>query len=274
MKKIMILAVITLLAFLSCDSFFSDSFGNSREYDHTKIDLTINNVDDWVRATIGNPPLATAVTAAIMQKLQTVTNPAERAIYLEHASRLAMQASGLGNTIIVNAADILGGFVMDAGPQGLMDNLTDLLETLQSDFESKGGVNAANDFAALVNQGIDGQVIPRFNQEFADKVSPSDLTEAVIVLLLAEMANDGNNFSSSNLNISSLGLRTRGNPPAVHVADDGVNPPSQSSIALAAYLNLIAEDGTGKYDNNPFTSAIRNALITEPEPEPEPEEDE
>ncbi|MCL2006823.1 MAG: hypothetical protein FWG77_01935 [Treponema sp.] len=277
MKKPVFLLLIPMLvaifALSSCDSFFSDSLGSSRDYDPAKISLTIENVGDWVRASVGNPPLARAVTIAIMDKIDSIVDEAERAVFLQHAARLAMEASGVGISILQNSGDLLGGFTLEAGPVDLAERMKDLLDSLQSDFENKGGVDTADNLASLVNKGISGEGAPRFDPEFADKLSSADVTEAIIVLLLGEMSKPDNNFHSGNINIANLGLRVGGSPVAVHVVGDGDNPPSENATALAAYLNLITDDS--RFANNPFTKAISNVLLTGAEEEEgEEEEDE
>ena len=244
MKKIAILAVITLLAFSSCDSFFTDSMGNSREYDPANINLTTDNVADWVKATVGNPPLATAVTEALIKKLETDMPSWERAIFLEHAARLAMEASGVGSSLFANAAGLLSEIVSGSSPE----DLTDLLDKLFDE----GVTEAADNLTKLVIPGISiEERIPTFGPEFVDKITPSSMTEAVIVLVLGEMS-DG--FKLSDLN--NLGLVTDGKH--IKIREDGP-PPSENAIALAAYINLIT-DHPDKFGSNFFAAAISDIL--------------
>ena len=266
MKKIAISLAIAVLVFSSCDDFYSSSMGSSRAYDWEKIDITISNVSDWFQATVGNPPLAEAVMKAINHRLNTVTNPYERAIFLEYASKLAMEASGLGTSILLTATDLLGVFSSDADPEDLVDNVISIFDKLQWDFITRGGAAAAANLAGLVSNGLvpgtnqPGNT-PKFDPNYINRVQSSDVAEAVIVLVLGEMSNNGH-FDIDNLDeLENLGLDlTNDIPPLVKVMDNAY--PSEEAIAIAAYLNLIAEHPE-KFDDNPITNAIYDTLINQ-----------
>ena len=258
MKKIAILTVFIVLAFLSCDNFYNNSLGSSREYDWKQINLTTSNIEDWVRATVGNPPLARAVTDALLDKLLNENiSPQEMAIYLKFAAKLAIEASNLGAAILINATELLGGIGSDnAG------DFSDMLDNLQDDFNAKGGRRAAELLANLLGKSIDDQSgTPRFDPAYGDKVTASEVSEAMIVLLLGEMASDDDLNINDPSNLATMGLiLVAGDPREVRVIED--RDPSPNAVAIAAYLNLIASDKTGKFESNPFTYAISTILIS------------
>ena len=262
MRRIAILAVITALIFSSCDDFYSDSMGSSREYDWRNIDVSANNVSDWVLISVGNPALATAVQQAILHRLETVNDSRrDRAILLEYSSRLALESSGVGNSILIRATDMLDIIGSDAELDVLVDSLTEILRKLQEDFKSGGGSEAAQRLAALLKFGINDQTgIPTFDQEYINSIQPSDVTEAIVVLLLGEMT-DNNDYDIDNLyDLKSMGLElTRDDPPKAKVIEDG-NPPSDNAVAIAAYINLMATNPE-KFENSPLTGAINGALV-------------
>ena len=261
MKKIAIFTVIIVLSFLSCDSFYGNSLGSSREYDWRQINLTTSNIEEWVRATVGNPPLARAVTDALMEKLNENMSEADRARFLEFAAKLAIEASSLGSSILVNATELLGGI-----GSGDDDSFKDLLNNLQDDFNAGGGQKAAENLANLLLKGINDQGgTPRFNDAYASTASASGVAEAMIVLLLGEMAGSDGQLTINDLgNLATMGLRLvpGENGNEVEVIPDRNPPQSPNAVAVAAYLNLIADDKTGKYKSNPFTSAISTILMT------------
>ena len=269
MKKITILTLIIAFAFISCDNFFSDSMGSSRDYNSRNIHLTTGNIGEWAQATVGNPPLARAVMRSLQRRLATAT-PEEMAIFLSYASMIAMEASGTGATLLINATDLLGEFIREAGPQELVDNITDIIERMQGDFEKSGGADASREFANTVASGISIQDgTPTFSDAYIDSIQPSDVNDALLVLLLGELTfND--EFNVGNLsNIDAMGLKTTIETtdsghlqPSVQIKE-GENP-SPNAIAIAAYLNIIYHDETGKFDDNPITKALGLALKSDP----------
>ena len=265
MKKITILTLIIALAFISCDTFFSDSMGSSRDYNSRNIHLTTRNIGEWAQATVGNPPLARAVMRSLQRRLNTAT-PTEMAIFLSYASMIAMEGSGVGASLLINSTDLLGEFVSDASPQELVDNMTEIIERLLRDIDGRGGSDASRTFANTVGLGINTENgIPTFNQAYIDSIQPSDLNDALLVLILGELM-DNDDYNVDNLgNFDALGLRTVIEPTdsgglrsSVRVMDD--RDPGPNAIAMAAYLNIIHHDTTGRFDNNPLTSALSNTL--------------
>ena len=263
MKKTAIFAIIIALTFLSCDDFYSSSMGSAREYNWQNINLTTDNVEEWVQATVGNPLLAVAVTLAIQNKLADPLLPSQdKAIFLLYASRLAMESSGVGTSLLLNATDLLGSFGSDISAEELEATIRDMLGKLQDDFEANNGPEAAKMLAEMAKGSINTpNGIPKFDQIYVNQVEPTDVAEAVIVLLLGEMA-ENNYFDINNLDaLDNLDLViTNSYPPLVKIEDGG--SPSDGAVAIAAYLNLILEDSAGKFASNSLTGAIKDVLVT------------
>ena len=249
MKKIAILAVICVLAFLSCDAFYSNSLGSSRTYDPKQINLTEDNIGEWVKATVGNPPLADAVTEAIFERLKGTLTNRERFIFMEYAGRLAIEASGLGNTLLIGITDLLRLEDLEDDAEAF----SDMMRRMQDDFNKRGGKSAADNLAKLLLTGVDDEEgTPRFSTNYANSASPSAVAEAMIVLLLGEMANDSDLDLNDPSSLATMGLKTVNGEIQVDPSKD----PSDRAIVLAAYLNLISDDTTGKFEDNPFTYSI------------------
>ena len=259
MKKI---AFLTLLAFVlllsSCDNFYSNSWGKNRDYDPAKIKVNAANVDEWVRASVGNPALARAVAAAIQRELnrQPPLPQNERLKLLQAGVRLAADSSGLGESIFTAGSKTIKDMDFDDLKEG---KIKDLLNDLLDDFNAKDGIGAADAIGAMLGGFIENQdTAPRFEKGVADNFKAGDVAEAILVLVLGELSDgippDWENLDDLNLGIS---VDDSVDPPQVIVDGD----PSENAIALAAYLNLILDDTTGKYDDNPFTSAIKDAFI-------------
>jgi hypothetical protein len=251
-------ALIFVSVFVSCDSFFSTSWGSERSYDPDKIDLSTGNLDSWIEKSIGNPKLAAAITEKIKQKVASMGNGSERARFQEAGVELAIEASGIGTSILSNAADVLGNIDDRDGDEAV----TEILNNIQSDFSS-GGPQAAANLAEIVNISVDPNSkgngsTPKFDPDdsYAKSAAASDVGEAVLVLSLAVLGdNITNGVDTLNENGSVGGLKHENDEIKV----DGNNP-SPEAIALAAYLNLIIKDPTEKFDNNPVTSAIKDAF--------------
>jgi hypothetical protein len=90
----------------SCDDFYGSSWGSPREYDPSNIKLSLNNLNDWVENAIGNPELSRALRKRIKSDSPNLTG-ADKAKYQEAGVKLAVEASGIGSSIISNAAGAL-----------------------------------------------------------------------------------------------------------------------------------------------------------------------
>jgi hypothetical protein len=254
--------LLPALILVSCDSFFSTSWGSERSYDPDNIKLSADNLDSWIRNSIGNPKLAAALAAKIKQEVQTKPESAERLKFQEKGVELAVRASGIGTSIAINAADVLGD--IDNIEEGAVK---DILTKIQGDFSS-GGPQAAADLASIVSVSLDPNTVdedsaPKFTGLYAQNAKGGDVGQAVLVLSLAVLG-DGEAISDAvdklaKGNEEIAGLTLDNDNKRIVIADSsGASP---QAIALAAYLNLIAGDTTtGRFDDNPLTSAIKEAF--------------
>ena len=256
MKKIAVLALLAAaLTFFSCDEYFSTSFGTFRSsYDPNKIDVNSGNIDEWIRASAGNPKLQQALSEAINRKLNDPSiSPSEKAALLNGGIRIAVGSSGLGNSVLARASELIG-----KGDEINPNTLTDLLGKVQNDFNTGGGPSAADNIAQMVYSSITGNP-PVFDPSYADNVQPADVAEAVLVLALGLMENTGltadgsNNWQDVQNLAEGLSLSTDGN----HITYGGTN---KSALALAAYLNLIA-DQKDRFGNT-MTDSLYSAFFS------------
>ena len=249
MKKIALLALITvILTFTSCDNFFSNSWGKQRSYDSKNIDVNADNVDEWIEAAKGNPELADAVTEAIINELEKMgnTDNPEAAKLFEGGVNLAVESSGLGESILTEGAKLLGD--IDDFDE---DTFTDLLGKIQDDFNSGGGPGAAEKIGKLVDTVVeDKDGAPKFNDTYTEMAEPGDIVETILVLIMGELYDMGisiddiDSWSSLEEIADGRLMLEVGPPPEIQVGPEA----SLTDVALAAYLNLIAENHD-KYDN-------------------------
>lgn len=265
MKKTTVLAVLIVfiftLCFTACDDFFSKSKGNFRTYDPAKIDINAGNVNKWLRAAVGNPALSEAITKAILIKLQNPNiKPADKAALLKAGLRLAVESSGLGISLISHAAGLLGD--IDNLDE---DAIKELLSKIQKDFDSGGGLNAAAAIAQMVNGSITTEDdIPKFDPSYSDTIQPGEVAEAVMVLVLGllneqELSVDspGDEWNKLGDLAAELGIAPD-DSHATYVVYSGDNP---NALALAAYLNLIADNSMDGTWDNPLTNAIFDSYL-------------
>jgi hypothetical protein len=261
-KRTFVVGALLLGALLviSCDDFYSATWGTAREYDPSKISVNAGNVDEWVEKAAGNPELADAVTEAIKDELKNGNlNTGDKAKLQDAGVALAVEASGIGETILEKAADTLGSGISTA------EDLSKLLADVQSDFEKNKGGKAASDIADIISgsleqpsYGQDG--VPKLTGAYVNAADSADVGQAVAVLTLAlvgkatSAATDMSAVELSDLAAYGVYINTD-KEAAVMVAN-----PSPEAVTLAAYLNLIADDTTGKYSNNPLTATIAIAF--------------
>jgi hypothetical protein len=240
--------VLGIMILSSCDEFYSSSWGTAREYDPAKIDLNVNNLDAWTEAAIGNPELAAALLQRVKSEIPKQTDPKNKAKYQEAGVGLAVEASGIGTSILSNATSALDQ--LDSGNQ---DVVKDILANIQGDFKKNKGDRAAGDLTEILDVQT-GNNIPQLNPEYSSLVTPADAGQAVLVLALATVDDIDENTNLNDFETNLEGLKFVNGQVTV----DGSEGPE--ARALAAYCNLIANDDNGNFDSNPMTRAIKNAF--------------
>ncbi|MCL2473278.1 MAG: hypothetical protein FWF26_06330 [Treponema sp.] len=248
MRKVALLAICAvILSLSSCDEFFSNSLGTFRTYDPAKIDVNAGNINDWIRASIGNQKLAQAVSEAILRKLANLPpGSPERAALLAGGIRIAIESSGISESILSRCAELLG-----KGDDITQDTVQDLLAKIQGDFNSNGGPQAADKIAQMVGESISGNP-PQFDPAYADNVEAGDVAQAIMILVLGQLG-DSTTDNWDDLNFLDSGLSSDGQ----HISYGGEDP---NVKALAAYLNLISGNPE-KFGDNSLTGSISDALI-------------
>jgi|TergutMp193P3_1026864.scaffolds.fasta_scaffold05163_6 hypothetical protein len=250
MKKVICYVIAVLvLAFSSCDDFFSTSLWPSTlKYDAANINVNAENVDQWLDSARGNPELTAALLDKITRDLESGKySGAEKAKLIEAGIKLAVQSSGLGTSIISNASNVLGN--LDNVDE---DTLLDLLDGIQSDFSRHGGPTAAANLSTIAATGISGNP-PQFEPAYKSTAKPGDVAEAIFVLALGELGPTANIEDWSNPDVLGLDISEDG-----HITVIDPNP-SPGKLALAAYLNLI-NDGGPSFNDNPLTSVIKDTF--------------
>jgi hypothetical protein len=248
LKMMCVLAVLGAFVLASCDDFYSTSWGKPRKYDVSKITLTQDNLKQWKKAAIGNPELAQALVKKIIEELDGKSG-AEKAEFQKVGVELAIEQSGMGVKILQLAGSELSDIDSEEG-------VKNLLKKVQSGVDTAAAAN----IAAIVNKSTLENTspggTPKFKSDdpYGTSADPSNVGLAVMVLALDVITNINEGTKLDELN-NNLTLTTD-NPPLVKI----VSGASDKEIALAAYLNLIASDTSGKFDDNPITSAIKSAF--------------
>ena len=268
MKKTMFLAVMAILGFVltftACDDFFSNTAGNFRDYEAENINVTPANVDLWVQRVIGNPPLAELVSKEIVNKLRNGgLNEADRMKLQRAGMKIASESSGLGMSLLSNALGTVAELVnlfnenedLDEGM--IADLMKKMFNNVQDDFRNSGGVEAANTIADMLNDDIMNKSgVPTFTPSYANTLGPAEVTKAVMVLVMGELADvDIDDIDLDDITHITESLTLNSDQRIEVINDPDIEPPSASALALAAYLNLIADDPV-KYSDNPFTKSL------------------
>ena len=261
MTALMVLACVLALLFSSCDNFFSKNLiGSPRSYNPDKIGITASNSEEWFNATIGNNPLRIALIAATDRELKNPSlSPDDRAVLVNLRLRLTIDSAGLVESILTVGAESLKDIKFEDLDESFLENLlTDILD----DFISKGGAEAADDIIDLLIDHISGKgknQAPTFEPGFADNFKAGDVAETILILILAEMAGI-EDFDSLDLSFFEkfiLGLEVKDGH--IVVSDEG--EATEMALVLAAYINLIVDDESGKYESNPLTNLIKEAFL-------------
>jgi len=265
------LAIFALtLSFTACDDFFTDGWGSSRDYKASNIDVKVGDLDKWIDRVVGNPPLAKLVSEDILNKVTSGSlSSNEKLLYQRAGVKIAVESSGLGVALLSNALDTLADVadkIDDLSESELEALLKDILSGIQGDFVKTGGVDAADNIADMVKMDIEGLDtlsdgdVPMFGDDsyFATIATASEIAKAILVLTLAEVEKSGidiDDWEDFSLEDLDIGLRLSNDGK---IETDGSAEPS--ALVLAAYLNLIASETTGKFNDNFLTKAIKDAF--------------
>ena len=265
MKKIAVLLILAFVLFVSsCDDFFSKSWGSNRDYDPKNIHVTASNIDDWVKACVGNPDLTKATLKAISRELkkQPPLLEKDKKILFNAGLRLAVDSSGLGESILTIGAKSLKGLDFDDINE---DKIKELLNDILKDFNSKGGPAAADTISDMVIDLIDvetGKFKPEFIEMYNDIFNPGDVSEAILVLVLGEMINNPNFVMNEWDTIMYLNdVFSVENNPKGGLCVEVNDPTDTNAIVLAAYINLVIDDPWDKYVDNPLANALKDMFL-------------
>jgi hypothetical protein len=260
-------AFFVLATLTVCDAFFTEGIGSPREYRVENINVTIGNLDRWIYRTIGNPPLARQVTAAILNRIDYPDlSPAERAVFQRAGIRLAVESANLGVALLSNALSLLVNAA--DGTDHNEQLLGSILSSIQRDFLANGGQAAAQDITRLLARDLgnmeyftDGHT-PRFppSSYFAQNATASEVSMAILVLSLAKLEKSDIDDAGAwdDFDLQALGVGLNLCPDSRAVVVDG--SPAPQAIMLAAYLNLINEND--RFDDNFLTGLIRGAFFS------------
>ncbi|MDR1218795.1 MAG: hypothetical protein LBK73_04210 [Treponema sp.] len=261
-SPLLALLIAAAVAFVSCDDFFGTSWGAPRDYDPSNIDVSAGNVDQWIAESAGNPDLAEALMKKIKADLdKSGLSSADRLALQNAGMRLAIEASGLGTSLVSNATSVLGDLSdfenLDA--EKIEETVKNLFTDIQSDFRVRGPAAAAN-LAEIAGHSLkDGTGgTPEFSQDFAGAAKPADVGMAVVTLAMAvieDTTGDVSDVDLRNLSASDIPISVNADGKFI-VTDDHAAP---EIVVLGAYLNLIASGG-GEFKDNPITGPIGDAF--------------
>jgi hypothetical protein len=247
------LAVLAVFVLGSCDDFYSTSWGTARSYDLSKIVLSESNLEAWKKKAVGNPDLAKALVEKIIGELDGKTD-AEKAKFQKVGVELAIEQSGMGVKILELAGSDLDNIDSEEG-------VKDLLSKVQSGVVESGKA-AADNIAKIAGASefkSDGSLQFSENDPYVSDASASDVGLAVMILTIGEIdtINSDTDLAAKINDMENLTFDSTATPP---VSATSGKTPDPNEKALAAYLNLIATDTSGKFDDNPITKGIKSAF--------------
>ena len=257
MKRVAVLiGVALLLSFAACDDFFTSSFGEgfTRDYSPENINIDAGNVNDWVKRATGNTELAMVVSSKIKSELEGFEGDidAATAALIEGGVKLAIEASGVGTSIVNNVMTKVESLMDGAESEESISLMEEILLGIQNDFQDKNGKDAAANLAALLGHAITGNEnggIPVLDPVYIENVSPNDVAFGVIVLTLG-IIEDAPDFRIEDVEdlqewgtfITDVVTGLRFDMEDLRVTVDTSNgEPSGEALALAAYFNLFMD---------------------------------
>ena len=247
-------ALFVLVALVSCDDFFSTSWGEVRKYDLSKIHLSVDNLETWKNKSVGNPALAKAIVEKIIAELGGKSG-AEKALFQKFGVQIAIEQSGIG-TSIVNVAGSAMDKLEDLEDGKEEEWTKDLLVKVEGALNSGDVKGAAANIANIVGSDIsditEENNIPEFTGPYAGAASASDVGMAVLLLSLAVLP-DINVTNLNDIEDSHFAIVKSGTTKKINVTGDA----TPEEKAFAAYMNLIAADTTDRFEDNPITSKLK-----------------
>ena len=267
MKKtiVPILVILTFcFALSSCDDFFSSSFGKRREYDQSKMNIDAGNIEEWVEK--ADKELAGPASEKTLDVLNNMPSgfSKDKAKLVRGGAKLAVKSTGLGETILNNAVDALTELLGEDSEKSEVEVLGEILDKILDDFEKNGGANAADVLSDIINHAVKEDTAgpneaPKFEEEFIELLTPTEVAEAILLLVLDRIASIGeiydNNWENLLYEVPYLTFNT--SPPEVRVLSDA----GPNDVALAAYLNLLLDPEFVKGDENIITKLFKDALL-------------
>lgn len=279
MKKRVCYALIVfvcVLGLIACDEFFSTTLGSPRSYDLSKISITPGNAEKWFNLALGNPDLMKALLEKYPQELAKYPlGSPERAELLAAAAKLAVESSGVGKSILTEAM----GLIKDLDTKDPDETtIKDILNNIQKNFDNGSGPDAAASLAQMVSSSISTEgtpPLPKFDGTYADMVDTGDMAGAMLVLVLGAMNEIGATVDTIDTDWNNVVTLSKGltyvydGGEVPHVALVDPPPPSEEPIspvalAMAAYLNLIADSVAS--GDNPLTNTIKDAYLNRSNP--------
>jgi len=247
-------ALLGVFALTACDDFYSNSWGKTREYNPSIIDLTASNLDDWLDAAVGNPDLARALTKKTKDKVSGMADDDPAKIIFQSAGvEFAFEASGLGISFAKNLGKVVD--VMEAGEEdGDSEQvLINLIRGIRNDFDA----SVADDLAQIVKprDGFIEGAPPRFANTYINGARASDVGIAILIMMLATLDDFSTSEELEEKLEEKITIDNQSDPWEFSIKND-VEPKIQT---LTAYLNLISSGGE-RFDSNLIAKAIKEMI--------------
>lgn len=253
MKKafLWVIAVIAVVSLVSCDGFFSSSWGNPREYKASNIKITTNNLDTIKKTAVGNPEYARAAGEKITNTIKNESNDANKAKYMDAAVELAWIGSEL-DTFILGQAGGMADLLLDDELEGDDNIANEFVNSLRPLIKSKNFQktveNLAESAVECLKPGTAGSM-PTFIDDYTP--TAADVDKAVLTLLAGVLGDDLDNFDDlmsgegdwDDIKDLTQGLNVSDTDPKKIVVENA-SKTTDAGLALAAYLNYIADNKT------------------------------
>ena len=223
-----------LLAFTACDDFYSTTYGTERDYDPDKINLTADNLNEWLDAAIGRPKLAKVLSEKIKDMVTGgKLSEKDKQKFQEAGVKIAIEASGIGIIFLSNVGDVFDA-AQDGDPEAVITLITDIIE----DFKKAGGPAAARDLAGIVLADP---------ENYFSNAGSGDVSMVVLVLTMSVIC-DISEIDTENLTLEDLNLWKD---------EDGVITGIQEEL-LSPELETLIHFLKGGIDDNSLAGGILN----------------